>query len=110
MVKNKHGGNRHKKMASKNQKPQSFTRKIRYSKYNDGGFGNLVIIRHYNGLETFYAHLSKLLVYPNQEVIAGDPIGLGGNTGHSYGSHLHFEIRFFDVPFDPERIIDLDKI
>ena len=83
--------------------------KIRYSKYNDGGFGNLVIIRHYNGLETFYAHLSKLLVYPNQEVIAGDPIGLGGNTGHSYGSHLHFEIRFFDVPFDPERIIDVKK-
>ena len=81
--------------------------KVRYSKYNDGGFGNLVIIRHYNGLETFYAHLSKLLVYPNQEVLAGDPIGLGGNTGHSFGSHLHFEIRFFDVPFNPERIIDV---
>jgi len=81
--------------------------KVRYAKYNDGGFGNLVIVRHYNGLETFYAHLSKLLVYPNQEVIAGDPIGLGGNTGHSFGSHLHFEIRFFDVPFNPERIIDV---
>ena len=83
--------------------------KVRYSKYNDGGFGNLVIVRHYNGLETFYAHLSKLLVFPNQEVIAGEPIGLGGNTGHSYGSHLHFEIRFFDVPFDPELIIDVKK-
>lgn len=83
--------------------------KVRYAKYNDGGFGNLVIVRHYNGLETFYAHLSKLLVFPNQEVIAGEPIGLGGNTGHSYGSHLHFEIRFFDVPFNPELIIDVKK-
>lgn len=80
--------------------------KIRYAKYNTSGFGNLVIIRHYNGLETFYAHLSKHLVVPNQIVTAGDPIGLGGNTGHSYGSHLHFEVRFYDVPMDPEKIID----
>lgn len=80
--------------------------KVRYSMYNTGGFGNLVIIRHYNGLETFYAHLSKLLVAPNQVVAAGEPIGLGGNTGHSYGSHLHFEVRFYDIPMDPERVID----
>lgn len=80
--------------------------KIRYSKYNESGFGNLVIIRHYNGLETFYAHLSKHLVVPNQVVTAGDPIGLGGNTGHSYGSHLHFEVRFYDAPIDPELVID----
>lgn len=80
--------------------------KIRYAQYNTGGFGNLVVIRHYNGLETFYAHLSKHLVVPNQIVEAGDPIGLGGNTGHSYGSHLHFEVRFYDIPIDPENIID----
>lgn len=80
--------------------------KVRYAKYNDGGFGNLVIIRHQNGLETFYAHLSKMIVAPNQEVQAGDPIGLGGNTGHSYGSHLHFEVRFYDAPMDPAQIID----
>lgn len=80
--------------------------KIRYAQYNNGGFGNLVIIRHENGLETFYAHLSKHLVVPNQEVKAGEPIGLGGNTGHSYGSHLHFEVRFFDIPLDPEKVID----
>ena len=80
--------------------------KIRYAKFNDAGFGNLVIIRHDNGLETFYAHLSKHLCAPNQEVKAGDPIGLGGNTGHSYGSHLHFEVRFYDAPMDPEQIID----
>lgn len=80
--------------------------KVRYSKFNDGGFGNLVIVRHFNGLETFYAHLSKLLVAPNQLVEGGEAIGLGGNTGHSYGSHLHFEVRFYDIPMDPERIID----
>lgn len=80
--------------------------KVRYAQYNDGGFGNLVIIRHYNGLETFYAHLSKLLVVPNQLVEAGETIGLGGNTGHSYGSHLHFEVRFYDIPIDPENLID----
>jgi len=80
--------------------------RVRYAKYNAGGFGNLVIIRHDNGLETFYAHLSQLSVVPNQIVSAGDPIGLGGNTGHSFGSHLHFEIRFYDIPINPEKIID----
>ena len=82
--------------------------KVRYAKYNDGGFGNLVIVRHYNGLETFYAHLSKLLVAPNSDVRAGDIIGLGGNTGRSYGSHLHFEVRFYDAPMNPEEIIDVN--
>lgn len=83
--------------------------KIRYSQYNDGGFGNLVVVRHHNGLETFYAHLSKLIVVPNQYVKAGDPIGLGGNTGNSYGSHLHFEVRFYDIPMDPENVIDFEN-
>lgn len=81
--------------------------KVRYAKFNEGGFGNLIIVRHYNGLETFYAHCSKLLVAPNTEVKAGDPIGLGGNTGHSFGSHLHFEVRFYDAPMNPEEIIDV---
>jgi murein DD-endopeptidase MepM/ murein hydrolase activator NlpD len=83
--------------------------KVRYSKYNDGGFGNLVVVRHYNGLETFYAHLSKLLVAPDQEVKAGEVIGLGGNTGRSYGSHLHFEVRFYDAAINPEEVIDFEK-
>jgi murein DD-endopeptidase MepM/ murein hydrolase activator NlpD len=82
--------------------------KVRYAKYNDGGFGNLVIIRHYNGLETFYAHLSKFLVVPDQEVKAGDVIGLGGNTGRSFGPHLHFEVRFYDAAMNPEEIIDFN--
>jgi hypothetical protein len=79
---------------------------VRYAKFNDNGFGNLVIVRHYNGLETFYAHLDKLLVTPNQEVKAGDVLGLGGKTGHAYGDHLHFELRFYGNALDPEQIID----
>lgn len=87
----------------------AFSGKVRYAKYNDAGFGNLVIIRHYNGLETLYAHLSAIQVAPNQEVKAGDPIGLGGNTGRSRGAHLHFETRFYDAPMNPEEIIDFEK-
>jgi len=84
----------------------AFDGKVRYSQYHENGFGNLIIIRHYNGLETYYAHCSKVLVGANQEIKAGEPIGLGGNTGHSYGAHLHFEIRFYDVPIDPELIFN----
>ena len=80
--------------------------KVRYSKYNDGGFGNLVIVRHHNGLETFYAHLSKLMVVPDQEVKAGEVLGLGGNTGRSFGPHLHFEVLFFDASINTEEVID----
>jgi murein DD-endopeptidase MepM/ murein hydrolase activator NlpD len=87
----------------------AFSGKVRYAKYNDAGFGNLVVIRHYNGLETFYAHLSDIKVAPNQEVKAGDFIGLGGNTGHSRGSHLHFETRFYDAPMNPEEIINFKE-
>ncbi len=81
---------------------------VRYAKYNRGGFGNLVIIRHYNGLETYYAHLSKILVACNQVVRAGDRIGLGGSTGRSRAPHLHFEIRYKDIPLDPLRVLDFD--
>ena len=79
---------------------------VRYAKYNKSGFGKLVIIRHYNGLETYYAHLSKLAVVPNQKVKAGEVLGLGGETGRAYGDHLHFEVRFFDHAIDPELIFD----
>ena len=84
----------------------AFDGKVRYSRYHENGFGNLIVIRHYNGLETYYAHCSKVLVGANQEVKAGDPIGLGGNTGHSYGALLHFEVRFYVVPIDPELIFN----
>ena len=84
----------------------AFDGQVRCSKPNAGGYGNLVVIRHYNGLETYYAHLSGRLVNPGQLVNAGDTIGLGGNTGRSYGSHLHFETRYLGTPFNPNNIID----
>lgn len=84
----------------------AFNGVVRYAKYNDNGYGNLVIIRHYNGLETYYAHLSKTFVVANQEVKAGEVIGLGGNTGKSTGDHLHFEVRLLGNALNPEEIID----
>lgn len=87
----------------------AFDGKVRYAKYNSGGFGNLVIIRHPNGLETYYAHMSKLKVKVNQVVKAGQLIGLSGNTGRSYSPHLHFEVRYYDVAIDPEKLFDLEK-
>lgn len=74
-----------------------------------GGFGNVVIIRHYNGLETVYGHLSKIKVKPGQVIIAGQIVGLGGSTGHSTGSHLHFEVRFKGVPINPKYLISFKE-
>ena len=82
---------------------------VRYAKYNRGGFGNLVIIRHYNGLETYYGHLSKFKTKVNEVVKAGQPIALAGSTGRSRGPHLHFEVRYKDNPLDPMRLIDYDN-
>lgn len=74
-----------------------------------GAYGNLVVVRHYNGLETAYAHLSKIQVNPHQIVQAGDVVGLGGSTGRSTGPHLHFEVRFMYESFDPEWILDFSN-
>lgn len=71
-----------------------------------GAYGNLVVVRHYNGLETVYGHLSKIKVKPLQVVTAGQVLGLGGSTGRSTGPHLHFEVRFQYEAFDPEWILD----
>jgi murein DD-endopeptidase MepM/ murein hydrolase activator NlpD len=84
----------------------AFDGKIRYSDYNYGGYGNLVVVRHFSGLETYYGHLSALFVDPNEYVKAGDPIGLGGSTGRSSGPHLHFEVRYMGSAFNPEFLID----
>ena len=85
--------------------------KVRYAKYNKGGFGNLIIIRHVNQIETYYAHLTEINVKPNQIVKSGDFIGTGGNTGARWtGSHLHFEMRYFDRPFDPMLVINFDSL
>ena len=71
-----------------------------------GGYGNCIVVRHPNGLETLYGHLSKINVRPGQQVSAGEVIGLGGSTGNSTGPHLHFECRFLYQTFDPEWILD----
>jgi murein DD-endopeptidase MepM/ murein hydrolase activator NlpD len=72
-------------------------------------YGNVIIVRHYNGLETFYAHCSKLLVEQNQEVKAGELIALVGSTGRSTGPHLHFETRYKGTAFNPEYMIDFEN-
>lgn len=82
---------------------------VRYAEFNQGGYGNCVVIRHFNGLESLYAHLSKLNVKPGQLVQTGELIGLAGSTGRSDGPHLHFETRYSSYPFDPLLILDKDK-
>ena len=84
----------------------AFSGKVRIVKYEANGYGNYVVIRHYNGLETIYGHMSKHLVKENQIVKAGEPIGLGGNTGRSTGSHLHFETRLCGVALNPALMFD----
>lgn len=80
--------------------------KVRVVRYEAKGYGNYVIIRHENGLETYYGHLSRQLVRENQVVRAGQPIGLGGSTGRSNGSHLHFETRLCGVALNPALFFD----
>ena len=83
----------------------AFAGKVRLAR-TYGGYGRCVVVRHYNGLETMYAHLHRIRVKPGQEVQAGDLLGLGGSSGHSTGSHLHFEARFKGVALNPESFID----
>jgi murein DD-endopeptidase MepM/ murein hydrolase activator NlpD len=84
----------------------AFSGKVRVVRYERRGYGKYVVIRHYNGLETIYGHMSAQLVVEDQEVRAGDPIGLGGNTGRSTGSHLHFETRLCGVALNPALMFD----
>ena len=87
----------------------AFDGKVRMVKYERRGYGKYVVIRHDNGLETIYGHLSKQIVKEDEYVKAGDPIGLGGNTGRSTGSHLHFETRFLGEVINPEFMFDFPK-
>ena len=79
---------------------------MRLTRFERGGSGFYVIVRHENGLETVYGHLSRFLVKPDQYVKAGQPIALSGNTGRSTGPHLHFETRFMGYAINPEAIFD----
>lgn len=83
-----------------------FSGKVRIIDYEARGYGNYIVIRHNNGLETVYAHLSKVLVALDQEVNSGDIIALGGNTGRSTGPHLHFEIRYIGNAINPASMIN----
>lgn len=84
----------------------AFDGRVRLTNFERRGYGYYVIVRHTNGLETVYGHLSRFLVEPDQDVKAGEPIALGGNTGRSFGSHLHFETRFMGIPINPAAIFD----
>jgi murein DD-endopeptidase MepM/ murein hydrolase activator NlpD len=84
----------------------AFDGKVRIVRYERRGYGKYIVLRHENGLETIYAHLSKYLCDVNEEVKAGQPIGLGGNTGRSFGSHLHFETRVMGEVINPAFLFD----
>ncbi|MCC7502971.1 MAG: peptidoglycan DD-metalloendopeptidase family protein [Flavobacteriales bacterium] len=86
----------------------AFEGMVRISRYNST-FGNVVVVRHSNGLETLYAHLSQRNVEPGDHVEAGDMLGLGGSTGRSTGDHLHFEVRYLDQPIDPQQVFDVQN-
>lgn len=87
----------------------AFDGKIRLTRYERRGYGYYVVIRHDNGMETVYGHLSRFLVKPDQRVKAGDPIALGGSTGRSTGPHLHFETRYMGMAINPNAIIDFEN-
>lgn len=87
----------------------AFSGKVRLINYEARGYGHYIVIRHDNGLETVYGHLSEVLVSLNQDVKAGELIALGGNTGHSTGPHLHFETRYIGNAINPAHIINFNS-
>lgn len=87
----------------------AFDGKVRMASYQRRGYGHYIVIRHNNGIETVYAHLSKKLVIQDQNVKAGQPIGLGGNTGRSSGAHLHFETLLAGKNLNPALMFDFEK-
>ncbi|MEI6124200.1 MAG: peptidoglycan DD-metalloendopeptidase family protein [Bacteroidota bacterium] len=86
----------------------AFDGMVRVSRYHKG-YGNVIVVRHFNGLETVYGHLSGSRVRENQIVKAGQLLGYGGSTGRSTGPHLHLEIRYLGTPLNPHKVIDFDK-
>ncbi|MBL7964856.1 MAG: peptidoglycan DD-metalloendopeptidase family protein [Flavobacteriales bacterium] len=86
----------------------AFPGMVRIARY-DRSFGNVVVVRHWNGLETLYAHFSKIKVKPGDLVEAGDTLGSGGSTGRSTGPHLHFEVRYLGRAIDPRFIFDVEE-
>ena len=87
----------------------AFSGKVRIIDYEPGGYGHYVVMRHDNGLETVYAHLSAVTCQLNQRLEAGQQLGLSGNTGRSTGPHLHFETRYIGNAFNPATMINFDS-
>ena len=87
----------------------AFDGKVRVRQYERRGYGYYIVLRHPNGLETVYGHMSKFLVNEEDVVKSGQPIGLGGNTGRSFGSHLHLEFRYLGKPINPRDLVDFDN-
>lgn len=86
----------------------SFDGIVRIKSYDRNGYGYYVVVRHKNGLETLYGHMSQISVEIGEEVKAGDILGLGGSTGRSSGPHLHFEIRYQGLSINPTEIFDFN--
>lgn len=86
----------------------AFEGTVRISRYHKQ-YGHVVVVRHANGLETLYAHLSQRMVEVGDHVEAGTLLGLGGSTGRSTGSHLHFETRYLGSPIDPQQVFDMEE-
>jgi len=86
----------------------AFDGQVTMSKYSYG-YGNLVVLDHGNNIETYYSHLSKCLVKTDRFVRIGEPIGLAGATGRATTTHLHFEIRENQKPYDSELVFDFEK-
>jgi len=87
----------------------AFDGQVRLTKSQRRGYGQYVVVRHHNGLETIYAHLSKIWVTPGQSVKAGEVLGMGGSTGRSTGYHLHFETRYLGNAIDPNDLYDFEQ-
>ena len=87
----------------------AFDGKVRITAYQRRGYGHYIVVRHNNGIETVYAHLSKKLVVEDQVVKSGEPIGLGGNTGRSTGAHLHFETLLMGQNINPSLMFDFER-
>jgi LysM repeat protein len=86
----------------------AFDGMVRVARYHKG-YGNVVVVRHFNGLETVYGHMTASVVRENQLVKAGTMLGFGGSTGRSTGPHLHFEIRYLGSPINPRKVVDFDR-
>lgn len=96
------------KISSRDTVVSAFDGIVRLSRMTYGGYGKVIVIRHYNGLETVYSHNSKHFVRSGDHVVAGQAISTTGVTGRASTDHLHFEVRVNGTPIDPSWLIDFE--